>query len=79
MLIMKNAIKPFAVCITVFTCLFMAPVFAQQKTELSDPEIASVAVTESDNAELKGLLQNVLPTLKIHLSHAEMVQKNITK
>jgi putative membrane protein len=33
-------------------------------------------VPESQNAELKALLQKVVPTLKEHLMHAEMVQKN---
>ena len=33
-------------------------------------------IPESQNAELRNLLQQVLPTLKAHLQHAEMVQKN---
>jgi putative membrane protein len=34
-------------------------------------------IPESQNAELKDLLQTVLPVLKTHLEHAEMVQKKI--
>lgn len=32
-------------------------------------------IPEAQNAELKSLLQKVLPTLKEHLAHAEMLQK----
>lgn len=38
--------------------------------------VEGLLIPETDNAELKQLLQNVLPALKTHLSHAEMVQKN---
>lgn len=41
--------------------------------------VESVLIPETDNAELKGLLQNVLLALKAHLSHAEMIQKSISK
>ena len=34
-------------------------------------------IPEATNAELKSLLQSVLPVLRTHLEHAEMVQKNI--
>jgi putative membrane protein len=37
--------------------------------------VETVLVPQSQNAELKKLLQDVLPTLKAHLAHAEMVQK----
>jgi putative membrane protein len=37
--------------------------------------VDGVLIPQSQNAELKQLLQNVLPTLKAHLEHAEMVQK----
>jgi len=40
--------------------------------------VQDVLIPESQNAELKGLLQNVLPVLKTHLEHAEMVQKKVT-
>lgn len=33
-------------------------------------------IPQADNAELKQLLENVVPALKAHLEHAEMVQKN---
>jgi putative membrane protein len=36
-------------------------------------------IPQSQNAELKALLEKVLPILKTHLSHAEMVQKMFTK
>ncbi len=39
-------------------------------------EVENVLIPQSQNAELKGLLQNVLPILKTHLAHAEMIQKN---
>ncbi len=37
--------------------------------------VENVLIPESQNAELKGLLVKVLPTLKTHLEHAKMVQK----
>lgn len=39
--------------------------------------VEKLLIPETENAELKQLLQNVLPALKAHLDHAEMVQKNI--
>ena len=36
-------------------------------------------IPEAQNKELKDLLQNVLPALKAHLGHAEMVQKRFVK
>lgn len=41
--------------------------------------VENVLIPESQNAELKALLQQVLPVLKTHLEHAEMVQKKIVK
>ncbi|MEO5947881.1 MAG: DUF4142 domain-containing protein [Chitinophagaceae bacterium] len=41
--------------------------------------VETVLIPESENAELKALLQNVVPPLKAHLAHAEMVQKMIIK
>lgn len=38
--------------------------------------VDGLLIPETENAELKALLQNVLPALKTHLAHAEMVQKN---
>ena len=38
--------------------------------------VETVLIPETDNSELKQLLQNVVPALKAHLSHAEMLQKN---
>ena len=37
--------------------------------------VETVLIPETENAELKELLKNVVPALKTHLAHAEMVQK----
>jgi putative membrane protein len=37
--------------------------------------VEGVLIPQAQNTELKQLLQNVVPTLKAHLEHAEMVQK----
>jgi putative membrane protein len=37
--------------------------------------VETVLIPQANNQELKGLLQNVVPALKAHLEHAEMVQK----
>lgn len=39
--------------------------------------VATVLVPAAQNAELKALLEKVIPALKAHLEHAEMVQKNL--
>ncbi len=39
--------------------------------------VESVLIPQAQNAELKKLLQTVLPILKTHLQHAEMVQKKL--
>jgi len=39
--------------------------------------IKDLLIPESDNAELKGLLETVLPALEAHLGHAEMVQMKL--
>lgn len=36
--------------------------------------VEKVLIPQTKNAELKTLLEKVLPTLKIHLKHAEMIQ-----
>jgi putative membrane protein len=38
--------------------------------------VATLLVPQSSNKELKALLEKVVPALKAHLAHAEMVQKN---
>lgn len=38
--------------------------------------VEGLLIPEAENAELKELLQSVVPALKAHLRHAEMVQKN---
>jgi len=38
--------------------------------------VEGLLIPETENEELKTLLQNVLPALKTHLEHAEMVQKS---
>ena len=41
--------------------------------------VKDLLIPETENKELKDLLQNVVPALKTHLEHAEMVQKKISK
>jgi putative membrane protein len=41
--------------------------------------VETVLIPQAQNAELKALLQKVLPTLKTHLEHAQMVQKSLVK
>jgi putative membrane protein len=41
--------------------------------------VQNVLIPEAKNSDLKQLLQNVMPTLKAHLEHAQMVQKNLSK
>ena len=38
--------------------------------------VEKLLIPETENGELKQLLQNVVPALKAHLDHAEMIQKN---
>ncbi|HYI78370.1 MAG TPA: DUF4142 domain-containing protein [Chryseolinea sp.] len=40
--------------------------------------VEGVLIPETENSELKELLQNVVPALKAHLQHAEMVQKMVS-
>lgn len=40
--------------------------------------VQNVLIPEAKNSELKQLLENVMPTLKAHLEHAQMVQKNLS-
>lgn len=37
--------------------------------------VEKLLIPETENGELKALLQNVVPALKAHLEHAQMVQK----
>lgn len=41
--------------------------------------VEGLLIPQSKNKELKSLLENVVPALKAHLAHAEMVQKEISK
>ena len=41
--------------------------------------VEGLLIPQSENKELKDLLQNVVPALKAHLAHAEMLQKNMNK
>ena len=41
--------------------------------------VEGLLIPETDNKELKDLLQNVVPALKTHLEHAIMVQNKISK
>jgi putative membrane protein len=40
--------------------------------------VENLLIPETENRELKELLQNVLPALKTHLEHAEMLQTKIS-
>ncbi|MEJ8756159.1 DUF4142 domain-containing protein [Pontibacter sp. H259] len=39
--------------------------------------VEGLLIPESENAELKGLLQSIVPALNAHLEHAQMVQKQL--
>ncbi|GEO12253.1 DUF4142 domain-containing protein [Segetibacter aerophilus] len=39
--------------------------------------VENVLIPQTQNAELKQLLQNVMPALRTHLEHAQMVQKSL--
>jgi putative membrane protein len=41
--------------------------------------VETVLIPQATNAELKSLLQNVVPALRAHLEHAQMVQKMFAK
>lgn len=41
--------------------------------------VQNTLIPDATNAELKALLQKVLPILQTHLQHAEMLQKNFSK
>lgn len=41
--------------------------------------VENVLIPQAQNGELKALLQAVVPTLKTHLEHAEMVQSHLSK
>lgn len=41
--------------------------------------VQNTLIPQSQNPELKALLEKVLPILKTHLGHAEMIQKKFTK
>lgn len=41
--------------------------------------VETVLIPQTDNAEVKQLLSDVVPALRTHLAHAEMVQKMISK
>jgi putative membrane protein len=58
-----------------FDKAYMDNEVAYHKAVISTVE--NVLIPQAQNAELKQLLQNVLPTLKAHLEHAEMVQKMV--
>ncbi len=38
--------------------------------------VETILIPQAQNAELKALLEKVLPSLRVHLKHAKMVQKN---
>ncbi len=39
--------------------------------------VETVLIPQADNAELKALLEKVMPALRTHLGHAEMLQKKL--
>ncbi len=41
--------------------------------------VENLLIPDTENSELKELLQNVVPTLKAHLEHAQMVQAKVAK
>ena len=41
--------------------------------------VENLLIPETDNKELKDLLQNVVPALKTHLEHASMLQVKLSK
>jgi putative membrane protein len=41
--------------------------------------VQGLLIPETDNKELKDLLENVVPALRTHLEHAIMVQKELLK
>jgi putative membrane protein len=41
--------------------------------------VKNILIPETENAQLKDLLNGILPALETHLQHAEMVQKKFTK
>lgn len=41
--------------------------------------VEKTLIPQAHNAELKGLLEKVMPTFRAHLEHAEMVQANVNK
>ena len=41
--------------------------------------VNNLLIPETDNAELKELLQSVVPALQVHLEHAEMVRDKMMK
>lgn len=76
-----------------FLCIigFQISAFTQEFPALPDTEVVSIAVTanqldidnaglekeEYKNIKLKDFLQSIVPALKIHLVHAEKVQKQL--
>lgn len=62
---------------TAFDKAYINNEVAYHKAVISTVE--NVLIPDAQNGELKSLLQNVLPVLKAHLAHAEMVQKVINE
>jgi putative membrane protein len=56
-----------------FDKLYIDNEVAYHKAVISAVE--TILIPQATNAELKALLQNVVPALKAHLTHAEMIQK----
>jgi putative membrane protein len=60
---------------TAFDKAYVKNEVAYHKAVISTVE--NTLIPEAKNAELKNLLQTVLPVLKTHLQHAEMVEQNL--
>lgn len=71
----KNALKKLKS--SAFDKAYISNEVAYHKAVISVVE--TVLVPQANNAELKSLLQSVVPALKTHLAHAEMVQANMKK
>jgi putative membrane protein len=62
---------------TAFNKAYVDNEVAYHKAVISAVE--TLLIPETENAELKELLQKVVPALKAHLEHAEMLQKSMNK
>lgn len=71
----KTKAKLNSVSRTTFDKTYIDNEVAYHKAVISAVE--GLLIPETENAELKALLQNVVPALKTHLGHAEMLQSKM--